>query len=132
VLTLLGAHRSHEATAIPGGRRATDAQASSDAPAADVRFGAYRLLRQLGIGGMGEVWLARRSDGRFDGLVAVKILHAHIAQSSARERFLREGKILGHLSHPNIARLLDAGSTPQIGRASCREGVESRGGAGRW
>ena len=112
VLTLLGAHRSHDATVIPGGRRATDAQAASDAPAADVRFGPYRLLRQLGIGGMGEVWLARRSDGRFDGLVAVKILHAHIAQSSARERFLREGRILGHLSHPNIARLLDAGSTP--------------------
>src|SRR5690606_35910797 len=47
------------------------------------------------------------------GLVALKVLHAHIAQSSARERFVREGKILGHLSHPNIARLLDAGSTPR-------------------
>src|SRR5690606_36719504 len=63
-LTLLGAHRSHEAPAIPGGWRATDSQAFSDAPAADVRFGSYRLLRQLGIVGMGEVWSSRRSDGR--------------------------------------------------------------------
>ncbi len=112
VLTLLGASRPSDATAIPGGRRATDVQPTSDAPAAHVRFGPYRLEKQIGIGGMGEVWLARRSDGRFDGLVAMKVLHAHIAQSSARERFMREGKILGQLSHPNIARLLDAGSTP--------------------
>ncbi len=112
VLTLLGTPRSADATAKPWGRRATDAQTTAEAPAADARFGPYRLEKQLGIGGMGEVWLARRSDGRFDGLVALKVLHAHIAQSSARERFVREGKILGHLSHPNIARLLDAGSTP--------------------
>lgn len=76
------------------------------------RFGAYELVRELGCGGMGDVWLARRIDGRFEGEVALKVLHAHVAQSSARERFVREGRILGQLSHPNIARLLDAGSTP--------------------
>jgi serine/threonine-protein kinase len=79
---------------------------------AGARFGAYELVRELGCGGMGDVWLARRSDGRFEGEVALKVLHAHVAQSSARERFVREGRILGQLSHPNIARLLDAGSTP--------------------
>jgi len=76
-----------------------------------VRLGPYRLERQLGMGGMGEVWLARRDDGRYEGVVALKVLRAHMAQSSARERFVREGKILGQLSHPNIARLLDAGTT---------------------
>ena len=75
-------------------------------------FGAYQLERQVGLGGMGEVWLARRIDGRFEGAVALKVLHAHVAQSAARERFVREGKILGQLSHPHIARLLDAGATP--------------------
>ena len=78
---------------------------------AGVRLGPYRLERQIGMGGMGEVWLARRSDGRYEGVVALKVLRAHMAQSSARERFVREGKILGQLSHPNIARLLDAGTT---------------------
>jgi serine/threonine-protein kinase len=78
---------------------------------AGARFGAYQLERRLGQGGMGEVWLARRSDGRFTGTVALKVLHAHAAQSAARERFLREGRILGQLSHPHIARLLDAGCT---------------------
>jgi eukaryotic-like serine/threonine-protein kinase len=76
-----------------------------------LRLGPYRLERQLGMGGMGEVWLARRSDGLYEGVVALKVLRAHMAQSSARERFVREGKILGQLSHPNIARLLDAGTT---------------------
>ena len=78
---------------------------------AGTRFGAYQLERQVGLGGMGEVWLARRIDGRFEGAVALKVLHAHVAQSAARERFVREGKILGQLSHPHIARLLDAGAT---------------------
>jgi serine/threonine-protein kinase len=78
---------------------------------AGARFGAYQLERPLGAGGMGEVWLARRIDGRFEGRMALKVLHAHVAQSAARERFVREGRILGQLSHPNIARLLDAGAT---------------------
>lgn len=73
------------------------------------RAGAYRLERQLGEGGMGEVWLARRADGLFEQPVALKLLHAHLAHSAARERFVREGRILGELRHAHIAQLLDAG-----------------------
>jgi serine/threonine-protein kinase len=72
-------------------------------------IGPYRLEHPLGRGGMGEVWLAQRRDGLTDAPVALKLLHAHLAQSALRARFLREGRILGQLSHPNIARLLDAG-----------------------
>lgn len=74
-------------------------------------FGPYRLDRPLGQGGMGEVWLASRADGHYDGLVAIKFLHPHLANSSVRERFAREGQILARLTHPHIARLLDAGVT---------------------
>jgi serine/threonine-protein kinase len=113
---LLHAHRAAEARGFLTGDATSDAVFDPDfldAPLqAGARFGAYELERQLGIGGMGEVWLARRVDGRFEGEVALKVLHAHVAQSSARERFVREGRILGQLSHPHIARLLDAGSTP--------------------
>ncbi|WP_299690087.1 serine/threonine-protein kinase [Hydrocarboniphaga sp.] len=73
-------------------------------------LGAYRLERALGSGGMGEVWLARRADGLFETPVALKLLHRHLVQSSVRERFIREGRILGELSHANVARLLDAGA----------------------
>ena len=72
--------------------------------------GPYTLLSPLGQGGMGSVWLAKRNDGRFDRQVAIKFLHLAIASSSA-ERFKREGRILGHLSHPHIAELIDAGVT---------------------
>jgi serine/threonine protein kinase len=113
VMTLLGACRSPQAREFAGADAPLDAQKSfPNAPVAGARFGPYRLQERLAIGGMGEVWLARRRDGRSEGLVAFKVLHAHIAGSSARERFAREGKILGQLSHPHIARLLDAGSTP--------------------
>ena len=80
------------------------------APGATV--GAYELERPLGAGGMGEVWYARRADGLFEAPVALKLMHAHLAGSSVRSRFVREGKILGQLTHPNIAHLLDAGITP--------------------
>lgn len=73
------------------------------------RIGAYTLERELGEGGMGSVWLARRSDGRYDGLVAVKFLHGGLTGHAAAERFAHEGLILGRLTHRNIARLLDAG-----------------------
>ena len=72
-------------------------------------FGAYTLERPLGQGGMGTVWLARRSDGRFEGRVAVKLLNAALIDPIGSERFRREGTTLARLTHPNIARLIDAG-----------------------
>jgi serine/threonine protein kinase len=74
--------------------------------------GGYTLVRPLGIGGMGTVWLARRSDGRFDASVAVKFVNLAALDGLAHERFRREATLLARLSHPQIARLLDAGVTP--------------------
>jgi eukaryotic-like serine/threonine-protein kinase len=72
-------------------------------------IGAYTLLEPIGRGGMGTVWLARRSDGRFEGNVAVKLLNASLIGRVGEQRFRREGSILARLTHPHIARLLDAG-----------------------
>ena len=71
--------------------------------------GAYRLLRLLGTGGTGAVYLAERNDGTFAKRVAVKLLSAGFLP--LRDRFLRERELLARLEHPNIARLLDAGTT---------------------
>ncbi len=73
--------------------------------------GSYTLDRVLGQGGMGTVWLAHRSDGRYEARVAVKLLSLALLGPSGVERFQREGSALGRLTHPNIARLLDAGVT---------------------
>ncbi|HKV07165.1 MAG TPA: serine/threonine-protein kinase [Thermoanaerobaculia bacterium] len=72
-------------------------------------FGAYTLVRSLGAGGMGTVWLARRNDGRFEGTVAVKLLSAALLSAAGASRFRREGTILARLKHPHIAQLIDAG-----------------------
>ena len=72
-------------------------------------FGQYRLVSQIGQGGMGSVWLAERADGRFDRRVALKCLNIALMGRVGEERFKREGRILGRLAHPNIAELLDAG-----------------------
>jgi serine/threonine-protein kinase len=72
-------------------------------------LGVYQLETTLGEGGMGQVWRARRTDGAYEAPVALKVLHAHLARGTWRERFAREGRILGALSHVHIARLLDAG-----------------------
>lgn len=70
----------------------------------------YRLLRRLGAGGMGVVYLAERSDGGFVQKVALKLLNA-VAETSPelRQRFARERELLARLDHPGIARLLDGG-----------------------
>jgi serine/threonine-protein kinase len=73
------------------------------------QYGAYRLLRRLGHGGMGSVWLAERADGLFARQVALKLVHPSLMGSAAGERFARERAILAGLSHPHITRLLDAG-----------------------
>jgi len=81
--------------------------ARDDAPPGHV--GPYRLLEPLGRGGMGEVWLAERADGAFTRQVALKLPHPALLSPALRERFARERDILAALSHPHIARFLDAG-----------------------
>lgn len=80
-----------------------------DVSLAGLELGAYRLERPLGEGGMGSVWLAFRADGRFEGKAAVKILNLALLSATGQERFRREGSVLARLSHPGIAKLLDAG-----------------------
>ena len=72
-------------------------------------IGAYTLREPIGQGGMGSVWRAERSDGRYQASVAVKFLNLALLGHGGVERFSREGNMLARLTHPNIARLLDAG-----------------------
>jgi serine/threonine-protein kinase len=71
--------------------------------------GAYTLESWIGQGGMGTVWRARRSDGRFEGQAAVKLLNAGRMGREGTERLAREGSVLARLRHPHIAHLADAG-----------------------
>lgn len=75
------------------------------------RVGAYEIVSELGVGGMGAVYLARRADGKFEQQVAVKMLRREFNTGRLRRVFEREKEILAALAHPNIARLLDAGAT---------------------
>ncbi len=80
------------------------------------RIGPYRVLRQIGRGGMGSVYLARRDDAAFQKEVALKLIRPKAfggAGEQMRQRFLAERQILADLDHPNIARLLDGGSTDE-------------------
>lgn len=74
-------------------------------------FGPYRVLSELGHGGMGSVWLAERADGLFTRHVALKLIQPALWGRVTSERFTREREILAGLNHPNIARLLDAGDS---------------------
>ena len=76
---------------------------------AGLEVGAYRLLEPIGHGGMGTVWQAERADGRFEARVAVKLLTPALVGRAGEARFAREGRILARLTHPHIARLIDAG-----------------------
>ena len=90
-------------------------QPASDAATAISSFdenslvGPWRLLRRLGRGGMGEVWLAARSDGSYEREVALKLPHPHLLSGVLKERFHRERDILAKLEHLQIARFYDAG-----------------------
>ena len=106
-LSLLLAQQTHadrlaflEGSALDAAARAT---------LAGQTIGAYTLEQPLGEGGMGAVWLGRRSDGRYQGRVAVKFLNLALLGRGGAERFAREGSMLARLTHPNIARLFDAG-----------------------
>jgi eukaryotic-like serine/threonine-protein kinase len=75
------------------------------------RVGVYQLLEEIGQGGMGSVYRAARADGQYEQQVAVKLVRSGYDTESVLERFRHERQILASLDHPNIARLLDGGTT---------------------
>jgi eukaryotic-like serine/threonine-protein kinase len=76
-----------------------------------VRVGAYRILEELGHGGMGTVYLAERADAVFEKHVAIKVIKRGMGTDAVLRRFQDERRILAGLEHPNIARLLDGGTS---------------------
>jgi serine/threonine-protein kinase len=84
---------------------------STTATLAGQTIGAFEVVSQIGQGGMGSVWLARRNDGRFERHVALKFLNIALLGKEGEDRFKREGKILALLAHRHIAELIDAGVT---------------------
>lgn len=99
--------------------------ADPDAQAGAV-IGPYRLLRQVGHGGMGTVWLAERTDGMLKRPVALKLPFGMWPRSGFAERFALERDILASLNHPHIARLYDAGLTADGRPYLALEYVEGR------
>ena len=96
---------------------ATQTRADSEAAPATAmegrRFGAYRILHEIGSGGMGSVYLADRVDDTFHKRVAIKIVRPGFADAEIPGRFRQEREILAALDHPTIARLIDGGSTEE-------------------
>ena len=84
-----------------------DAAAVSDGST----IGPYTIENEIALGGMGAVYLARRTDGKFNQLVALKLLRREYSVGKTREAFQREIEIQSSLEHPNIARILDTGTT---------------------
>ncbi|MGE3167151.1 MAG: tetratricopeptide repeat protein [Planctomycetota bacterium] len=74
-------------------------------------IGPYRLIRRLGGGGMGTVWLAERADAVFEKAVAVKLIRRGMDTAEILRRFRNERQLLASLDHPHIGRLLDGGAT---------------------
>lgn len=106
------------------GRPAPDVD--PDAPLEGQRLGAYRLIEPLGSGGMGTVYLAERADDVFDKRVAIKIMSSGAMDPRIAARLRAERQILAALEHPNIARLLDGGTTPSGVPYIVMEHVEGR------
>jgi eukaryotic-like serine/threonine-protein kinase len=80
---------------------------------AGARIGPYKVLSEIGRGGMGAVYLAERSDDAYRKQVAIKLVRGDVDSASAVRRFRQERQILAELDHPNIARLLDGGTTDE-------------------
>ena len=80
-------------------------------PAVGQRIGPYEIIKEIGHGGMGAVYLAHRADDAYQKKVAIKLVRGGIATSELLRRFRSERQILANLDHPHIARLLDGGTT---------------------
>lgn len=81
--------------------------------ATGLRLGAYRIAGTLGRGGMGAVYLAVRDDDAYEKQVAIKVIQRGLDSDEALRRFRAERRILAQMEHPNIARLIDGGDTPE-------------------
>src|SRR5262245_60838760 len=113
VLRLLKAHRRAEGfldTPAPRVARELIEQPTIDTGQVPDRIGPWRIVRLIGEGGMGAVYLAERADGQFEQRAAIKILHRRTP--GMVRRFLEERRILALLEHPGIARLIEGGLTP--------------------
>ena len=99
-----------EDTTVSGQSRESTLTLKKTGLDAERRIGPYKLIRELGRGGMGTVWLAARADEQFEKRVALKVVRASDSEEVLRF-FRRERQILAGLEHPNIARLLDGGTT---------------------
>ena len=96
---------------VPAEAFAELAEAGPEAIRAGAAIGPYRIVRVLGTGGMGTVYLAERADETFHRQVAIKVVAGALARPELVQRFLHERRILAALDHPHIARLIDAGAT---------------------
>ena len=90
---------------------ALEALVSTSAAAPRATVGPYRILREIGRGGMGAVYLGERADGHYDKRVAIKIIAPGLDNDTTARRFRNERQVIAALDHPNIARLLDGGAT---------------------
>src|SRR5688572_15966513 len=105
--------RTEQETVRTEGDAATRTQETPRARPDDERIGPYRILQEIGHGGMGTVYLAARADEQYQKRVAIKVIKAGMGGDEAVGRFRRERQILAGLDHPNIARLLDGGATEE-------------------
>ena len=109
---LLAAHgRAGDFIASPAMRDRRDVDVATDESLVGRRVGPYRVVREIGRGGMGAVYLAERADGQYEQRVALKLIKRGMDTDQVLARFRAERQILASLDHPNIARLLDGGST---------------------
>ncbi len=108
---LLVAHDKSTPFLLDTNRARGERDSGSSAGIAHRRIGPYEVLRDLGRGGMGAVYLAERADGAYRTQVAIKLVPRELATAELVERFRNERQILAALAHPNIARLLDGGTT---------------------
>ncbi|HEY7509009.1 MAG TPA: serine/threonine-protein kinase [Vicinamibacteria bacterium] len=111
VESLLAAHDAAGDFLVTGAEAAAAPEAALEDGPHGRRVGPYRLLRELGRGGMGVVYLAERAEGGFEQRVAVKLIKRGMDTDAILGRFLRERQILAALDHANVARLLDGGVT---------------------
>ncbi|HKK27943.1 MAG TPA: tetratricopeptide repeat protein [Gemmatimonadota bacterium] len=109
---LLGAEASASGEFLSGAVRSATLAFGAAEDRAGVRLGPYRLVRELGHGGMGTVWLAERADAAYRARVAIKLVRGGFASPDLESRFRDERQILADLHHPSIAGLLDGGEAP--------------------